>query len=238
MRHGMRPLGVVLPVYNEGSVPADLVGRMPAIVDRVFVVDDGSTDDGPDLAERAGAEVIRHGSRRGAGAAIRSGLFAARDRGMAAVVVMAGNGKDDPTEVPHVVAPLDEGYDYVQGSRFLRGGSFRNLPRSRHLLIKAYTVAFRLLTGFAASDVTNGFRAYRVSLLSDPRIKLDQQWLDGYELEYYLHYKAVTLPYRVLEVPVSKNYPSGKRDYSKMRPIIDWWHGVRPVLFLALRIRD
>jgi dolichol-phosphate mannosyltransferase len=234
----MRPLGVVLPVFDEGSIPADLVARMPEIVDRVYVVDDGSTDDGPNLAERAGARVIRHGGRRGAGAAIRSGLFAARDDGMTAVVVMAGNGKDDPAEIPRVVAPLDSGYDYVQGSRFLRGGSFQNLPRTRYLLIKAYTLAFRLLSGFAASDVTNGFRAYRVSLLADPRIKLDQSWLDGYELEYYLHYKAVTRRYRVIEVPVSKNYTAGKRNYSKMRPVIDWWHGIRPMLFLALRLRD
>ena len=234
----MRPLGVVLPLYNEGAVAADLVRRMPPGVDHVFVVDDGSTDDGPRLAEQAGANVLRHGRRRGVGAAIRSGLMAARDAGCAAVVVMAANGKDDPAEIPRVVAPLDSGYDYVQGSRFLRGGSFQNLPRTRYLLIKAYTLAFRLLSGFAASDVTNGFRAYRVSLLADPRIKLDQSWLDGYELEYYLHYKAVTRRYRVIEVPVSKNYTAGKRNYSKMRPVIDWWHGIRPMLFLALRLRD
>jgi dolichol-phosphate mannosyltransferase len=150
---------------------------------------------------------------------------------------MAANGKDDPTEIPKVVAPLDQGYDYVQGSRFMRGGSFRNLPPARFVMIKGYTIAFRLLTGFAATDVTNGFRAYRTSVLADPRIDLAQDWLDGYELEYYIHYKAITLGYRILEVPVSKNYAPGKRDYSKVRPIVDWWHGIRPVIYLALRLR-
>ncbi len=231
-------VAVVLPLYDEGAVIADLVRRMPReVVREVFVVDDGSSDDGPRLAREAGARVISHGARRGVGAAIRTGLLAARERGHWAVVVMAGNGKDDPAEIPRVLAPLHDGYDYVQGSRFLRGGSFRNLPPSRHLMIKAYTLAFRVLTGFPASDVTNGFRAYRLALLDDPRIRLEQEWLDKYELEYYLHYKVLTLGYRVREVPVSKNYLPGKRDYSKMRPLVDWWRGIRPVVFLALRIR-
>ena len=235
----MNSVAVVLPVYNEGGAIADLVRRMPpALVDECIVVDDGSTDDGPRLAAEAGAHVIRHERRRGAGAAIRSGLFAARDRGHTFVVVMAGNGKDDPAEIARVLAPLHEGFDYVQGSRFMRGGSFRNLPPTRHLLIKAYTLLFRALTGFPATDVTNGFRAYRLALLADPRIKLDQEWLDGYELEYYLHYKVLTRGYKVSEVAVSKNYLAGKRDYSKVRPLVDWWRGLRPVLFLALRLKD
>ena len=233
----MRSVAVVLPLYNEGHLIADVVSRMPPGLARIFVVDDGSTDDGPRLAAAAGARVLAHGARRGAGAAIRTGLFAARDAGCDAVVVMAGNGKDDPVEIPNVLAPLDEGFDYVQGSRFLSGGSHRNLPANRLVLIKLYTLLFRLLTGFPATDVTNGFRAYRVGLLGDPRIDLAQDWLDGYELEYYLHYKVITLGYRIREVPVSKNYVPGKADYSKMRPVIDWWRGIRPVLFLALRIR-
>jgi dolichol-phosphate mannosyltransferase len=233
----VRPLAVILPLFNEGAVAAALVRRMPASVDHVFVVDDGSTDDGPRLAREAGARVLTHERRRGVGAAIRTGLLAAREAGCVAAVVMAANGKDDPAEIPIVAAPLDRGYDYVQGSRFMRGGSFHNLPRGRYLMIKGYTLAFRVLTGFAATDVTNGFRAYRLSLLEDPRIDIGQTWLDGYELEYYLHYKALTLRYRVVEVPVSKNYTRGKQDYSKVRPIVDWWHGIRPVIYLALHLR-
>ena len=53
------------------------------------------------------------------------------------------------------------------------------------------------------SDVTNGFRAYRMSLLDDPRVDLSQDWLGRYELEYYLHYKVLSLGYRYAEVPVT-----------------------------------
>lgn len=230
-------VAAVLPLYNEGAAAADLVTRMPDRVAVTFVVDDGSTDAGPDLAERAGARVIRLGANRGIGAAIRAGLDAAREDGCDVAVVMAASGKDRPEEIPQLLARIDEGYDYVQGSRFMDGGASVNLPFVRGVLIHMFTLAFRLLTGFAGTDVTNGFRAYRLALLDDPRVRIHQEWLERYELEYYIHWKAITLGYRVVEVPVSKTYPDRKRGYSKIRPVIDWWHMVRPALLLALHLR-
>jgi dolichol-phosphate mannosyltransferase len=230
-------VAVVLPLYNEGPAAADLVRRMPPAVAMTFVVDDGSTDDGADLAEREGAHVMRLGTNRGIGTAIRTGLLAAREHGCDVAVVMAGNGKDRPEEIPGHLLKIDEGYDYVQGSRFMAGGDSVNLPFVRGLLIHGFTLMFRLLTGFPGTDVTNGFRAYRLSLLDDRRIRIEQSWLDRYELEYYIHWKAITLGYRVVEVPVSKTYPARKRGYSKIRPIVDWWHMVRPALLLALHLR-
>ncbi len=231
-------VAAVLPLLDEGPAAADLVRRMPVGVARTFVVDDGSTDDGPDLAAAAGARVLRLGRNRGIGAAIRAGLDAARDAGCDVAVVMAASGKDRPEEIPALLAKIDEGYDYVQGSRFMAGGVSRNLPPLRALLIHAFTLVFRILTGFPGTDVTNGFRAYRLSLLDDPRVRVHQDWLDRYELEYYIHWKAITLGYRVVEVPVTKTYPLRRSGYSKIRPVIDWWHMVRPALLLATRIRS
>lgn len=230
-------VAAVLPLFNEGAAAADLVRRMPAAVAATFVVDDGSTDEGPGLAERAGARVIRLGRNRGIGAAIRAGLDAAREASCDVAVVMAASGKDRPEEIPVLLAAIDAGADYVQGSRFMKGGASVNLPLARGLLIHGFTLMFRLLTGFRGTDVTNGFRAYRLSLLEDPRVRVHQEWLDRYELEYYIHWKAITLGYGVVEVPVSKTYPARKRGYSKIRPVIDWWHMVRPALLLALHLR-
>ncbi|OLC58710.1 MAG: hypothetical protein AUH85_00300 [Chloroflexi bacterium 13_1_40CM_4_68_4] len=230
-------VAVILPVFNEGVAAADLARRMPPEVTRTFVIDDGSTDGGCDVAMRAGATVIRHSSNRGIGAAIRSGLDAAREDGCDVAVVMAGNGKDRPEEIPLLLAQIDAGYDYVQGSRFAKGGRSVRLPLARGLLIRGFTLIFRLLSGFDGTDVTNGFRAYRLALLDDPRIRTHQRWLDRYELEYYLHWKFITLGYRVREVAVSKTYPDRRANYSKIRPIVDWWHMVRPVLLLALHLR-
>lgn len=233
-----RRVGVVLPVYNEGAAAADLVRRMPAeLLGTTFVVDDGSTDEGCAAVTGAGATVIRHERNAGIGAAIRDGLEAARAAGCDVAVVMAGNGKDRPEEIARLLARIDEGYDYVQGSRFAEGGNSVRLPLMRRLLIHMFTWMFRVIVGFDGTDVTNGFRAYRLALLDDPRIRIRQRWLDRYELEYYLHWKFITLGYRVCEVGVSKTYPARSGSYSKIRPIFDWWHMVRPLLLLTLRLR-
>jgi len=102
---------------------------------------------------------------------------------------MAASGKDRPEEIPVLLAKLDEGYDYIQGSRFMQGGASVNLPFARWILIHGFTLMFRILTGFNGSDVTNGFRAYRLSLLDDSRMDIHQEWLDRYELEYYIHWQ-------------------------------------------------
>jgi dolichol-phosphate mannosyltransferase len=234
-----RTIAAVLPLFNERHAIAALVKRMPPEISETIVVDDGSTDGGPDLARAAGANVIVHRARRGVGAAIRTGIEAARAHGHWAVVVMAANGKDDPVEAPRLIARLDQGYDYVQGSRYLAaGGESINLPFGRSILIRGYTMFFHMLSGFSVTDVTNGFRAYRLSLLDDPRIRIEQRWLDRYELEYYLHWKVITLGYRVVEVGVSKTYPKGAKNYSKIRRFRDWWSIVRPTLLLWLRLRS
>ncbi len=233
----MARVAAVLPLFNEGPAAAALVRRMPACVAMTFVVDDGSTDDGAELAEAEGGRVIRLGTNQGIGAAIRTGLDAARAAGCDVAVVMAASGKDRPEEIPLLLARIEAGYDYVQGSRFMSGGRSVNLPLVRGLLIHGFTLMFRILTGFNGTDVTNGFRAYRLSLLDDARVRVHQSWLDRYELEYYVHWKAITLGYRVCEVPVSKTYPARRKNYSKIRPVIDWWHMVRPALLLALHLR-
>ena len=152
---------------------------------------------------------------------------------------MAGNNKDDPAEIPRLLKPIVEaGCDYVQGSRFLPGGSSPHLPPARWFFIKLSSFLFRLYTWKRCTDLTNGFRAYRLSLFGDPRIDIWQDWLDTYEYEYYVHWKAYTLGYKVTEVPVTKAYPAEKGvSYSKIRPFTGWWKMMRPFVLLALRIK-
>ena len=60
-----------------------------------------------------------------------------------------------------------------------------------------------------------------------------QSWLDGYGLEYYIHYKVLTLGYKIKEVPVSKVYPYNKKGgYSNISPFKDWWDIIGPLIYL------
>lgn len=225
--------------YNEERTIGDILARFePGVVDEIVVLDDGSTDGTPDIVAKTGVTCLRHPERRGVGAAIKTVVRYALDRGYDINVAMAGNGKDDPRELPMLLAPiLEHGYDYVQGSRYLPGGSHLHQPWQRTAMTRLLAIAYRLLTGFPSTDPSNGFRAYRLAVLGDPHIDIWQHWLDGYELEHYLNYLVLKRGYRVLEVPVSKTYPAGRFRYSHVRPVVDWWHGLSPILYLLLRLR-
>ena len=229
------------PFHDERGKLELLVPKLAsAPVDLWLPVDDGSTDGGADLLRAQGIEPLVNENRSGIGACLRKVVHEGRKRGCDVMVVMAGNNKDDPAEIPRLLAPIREGRaDYVQGSRFLPGGSSPNLPPFRWFAIQLLSGMFRIFSGKKTTDLTNGFRAYRLSLFDDPRIKIDQDWLDDYEFEYYVHWKAYMLGYRAVEVPVTKSYPSQKGvEYSKVKPFSGWWRMLRPFIFLFFRIKD
>ena len=229
---------VIIPVYNEENRIKTVLERFREVrIDRVMVVDDGSTDTTPEVLRGFDVEIISHPQKQGVGSCIRDGIDYARENGFPLVAVMAGNGKDDPREIPKLLKPIfEENYDYIQGSRYLAGGEAGNLPLARAIGIKSFTFLWSLLLRKRLTDVTNGFRAYRVSLFDDPKINIWQTWLSTYELEYYIHFWVLKLKCKFGEVAVSKIYPSRKK-YSKIRPFLDWWSIVKPLFYLLLRIR-
>ncbi len=225
--------------FNEGEKLRVLLDRFPKdrLYDLLFV-DDGSTDGSGDYLVKCGYTVIRHGDNRGVGAGIRTAVKYAREHGHEILVIMAGNGKMLPEEIPRLLDPiLKDQADYVQGSRYLTGGDSPNLPMGRHYGIKAFTLIASILLGKRHTDITCGFRAYRLAIVNDPEINIDQNWLGRYEMEYYLHWKAVKRGWRVTEAPVSMVYPESGRDYSKIRPFTGWWSMIRPWVFLTLRLK-
>jgi len=237
---------VIIPVYNDtGNIVKVLAKFRDKIVDGICIVADCPTEDDLDEIGKAAAnigtpvQVIRNRERKGVGYAIREGIEYALSNGYDVVVVMAGNNKDDPREIPRLLAPiLKEDYDYVQGSRFLLGGKRVANPFLRGVFSRLFPFIWTLLTKVRCTDVTNGFRAYKLKIFSDKRINIWQSWLDGYALEYYLLYKVLTLGYRTREVPVSKVYPyRHKGGYSKISPLRDWWQIVGPLICLKLGAR-
>lgn len=236
-----RGLKVVLmaPVLDEEKKIVEVVRRAPRdIVDTVLVIDDGSQDSSADVARRGGAEVLSLGRTVGVGAALRAGFEWAHERNFDVIAVCAGNNKDSPEELPRLLDPIAEGADFVQGSRFLSGGRTRGMPLYRHFATRLHPLLFSITAGKRVSESTNGFRAFRVKLLDDARIRLRQPWLDEYELEPYLYWKAIRLGYRTCEVPVTKIYPPKSIGYTKMKPITGWWSMLRPIVLLGLRLRS
>jgi dolichol-phosphate mannosyltransferase len=231
-------VAVVIPAYDECGKIGEVVRKVPRrLVGTVIVVDDCSNDGTSEEAREAGADrVIRHERNRGVGAAIRTGLFAARDAGLEYAAILSGDDQHEPDELDRVLTPLFDGLaDLVQGSRWLPGGATPGIPPDRRWLTLLYARLFRAASGFPCTDGTNGLRAFRLSLLDDPRLQLDQPWLDTYELEPYLLYRAVRGGYRVREVPVTVRYHS--RGTTKMRGLRDGWRIVRPLVFLRLGLR-
>ena len=237
-----RPRVLAVPIaFNEGSKIVSVLNRFEgvSIVDEVVVLDDCSTDQMRETVQRMGFKLITQDKRMGVGAAIRRAIKYAQQNGYDILVILAGNDKDRPHEIPRVVEPIiNEGYDFVQGSRYLPGGSYGRMPLYRHISTRyIHPILFSLITGRKITDSTNGFRAIKLSMLEDPAIDIDQPWLDTYELEPYLYFKAITLGYKVKEVPATKIYPSKELGYTKMKPIIGWWSILRPIFYLGLRIK-
>lgn len=232
---------VCIPIaFNEEAKIGAVVRRIREAdpVDTILVVDDASTDATGRVAREEGAEVVSHPERRGAGAAIRTGLQWARERGFDVGVIIAGNNKDEPREIPRLLEKIEEGYHVVQGSRYLPGGGYGNMPAYRRLATEViHPRLFSFFVGQRMTDTSNGFRAIHLSILDDDRLNLDQSWLDAYELEPYLLFRAIRLGYRVTEVPVTKIYPPKEQGYTKMKPITGWWSILRPIFLLGLGLR-
>ena len=231
----------VVPAFNEQEKIGRVVERTDfRIVDTMIVVDDGSTDDTAKVAAEKGAEVISTPKRAGVGAAIRTGLQHAQRYDYDVAVVMAGNNKDTPSELPRLLDPICDGsHDFVIGSRFLDGGHYGgNMPFYRKLATRMHPWLFSLFCRKRLTESTNGFRAIRLSMLDDDRINLDQRWLDTYALEVYLLWKVLQLEYRHMEVPCTKVYPPKSIGYTKMRPVLDWWSILRPIFLLGLGLKN
>jgi len=149
-------ISIVLPAKNEsaaiGTTVAGIVALLPDA--EVIVVNDGSTDNTAAIAQAAGANVITHPYSKGNGAAIKTGARAATGE---IIVFMDADGQHDPSDIPRLLARLEEGHDMVVGAR--QKGSQASMGRG--VANKFYNWLASYMSGHKIEDLTSGFRAVR-----------------------------------------------------------------------------
>lgn len=227
---------VLIPVIDEGErlhvqLRCMTSGMLP--VD-IVLIDGGSTDGS--TTKEALANFNVHAvlsTSRGLSLQLRAGFHYALTLPYEGVVSIDGNGKDSWWDIPRFVELLEEGYGYVQGSRYVAGGVAVNTPAERALAVKlVHAPIISLGAGYRYTDTTNGFRAYSREFLLDPAVQPFREVFETYNLHFYLAVRAARLGFRVTESPVTRSYPADGRVPTK----ISGWKGKALILkqmFLA-----
>lgn len=204
---------LVIPVLNEGERIRNQLKAITASAPGVDVVvaDGGSTDGALDAeflkAQHVRAVLTKTGEGR-LSAQLRMAYAWCLREGYEGIVTVDGNGKDGVDAITTFVDRLEAGFDYVQGSRNLPGGTSVNTPLDREIGNRwVHAPLLSLASGYRLTDTTNGFRAYSAQFLTDPRVAPFRDIFMKYELLFYLTVRAGQLGFRICEIPVSRRYP-------------------------------
>ena len=215
---------VLIAAFDEASTIASVVEGARRHVPDVVVVDDGSADATAEIAERAGAVVLRHGTNRGKGRALRTGLAHVLSRPYTHVLLMDADLQHDPADIPRLIEKARSGAgDFVLGERpFVR----ETMPASRfYTNTISSAVISRFFVGTRVADAQSGFRLIRTSLLKDLRLTGR-----GYEIETEMLIKLRRSGARLERTTVRLKYDGSR---SRLRPIRD----TTRTCFLAVRYR-
>lgn len=194
-------IAVVIPVYNEADVIAEVInGVMDCGYQNIIVVDDGSTDGTSfNAAAISNVLILRHKVNRGKGAAVKTGVVAACFLGANIVVTMDGDGQHDPQDISTLVRPIfEEGYDVVLGSRMIDKTDMPFMKITANVVGNFFTWLFY---GILVSDSQSGFRAYSkyATLIIDTKA-------DKYEYDSKVIREIKSNRLKFIEVPVETRY--------------------------------
>lgn len=215
---------VAIFVIDEGTKLHKQLDRMQNTdINADVIIADGGSNDGStnkELLINKGVNTLLVKKETGKlGSQMRIAFSWALQRGYKGIVVVDGNNKDSVNNINDFIVHLENGYDHIQGSRFIPGGNAINTPLIRLCALKILHVPLiRLASGYKYTDTTNGFRAYSRKLLESDKMALFRQEFTGYELHYYMAIQAVKENFKCIETPVTRTYPKGKVP-TKISPI-------------------
>lgn len=233
---------VLIPILNEGERIRGELARakekgIPEHAD-IVICDGGSTDGSTERAylRQQGVKALLVKTSEGRqGAQLRMGFFWAFERGYKGIITIDGNGKDSIEDVPRFIAKLEEGYDFIQGSRFVPGGEAVRTPAVRHAAIRLiHAPVISWAARFHYTDTTNAFRGYSVRYLTDERVQPLREIFITYELLAYLSIRAPQIGLKTTEIPVSRVYPKEGKTPTKISFFKGNWELFR-ILFKAAR---
>lgn len=164
-------IGVVVPAYNEKILILETLQGIPAFVDRIFVVEDGSNDGTAEIIQQQQRvdpriELIRHATNQGLGQSLIDGYLASRASDVDVTAIMAGDNQMDPIDLPPLISRItEEGYDYVKGNRLLHSG-IGAMPTYRFVGNAILTILTKFATGYyRLMDPQCGYTAIRNTAL-------------------------------------------------------------------------
>jgi len=191
-----------IPALNAEQTIGQVVKECLLYVDDVIVCDDGSTDNTVDVAEKNGAEVVRHEKNYGYGAALITLFDKAREKNPDVMITLDADGQHIPEFIPQLIAPLSyKGTDVVIGSRFLKNSS--DTPKFRKTGIKIITAATNIDGKLKLTDAQSGFRAY-----SKKAVQVIHPTEYGMSASTEILSKVVNKGLKIVEVPIVISYDS------------------------------
>lgn len=204
---------LVIPVINEGEKFHSLVHEIKAKkIDKVcdFIISDGgSTDNTLDFDLES--NILQLNSNEGLSSQLRAAYFFAKERKYKNIVTIDGNGKDDPSFIGEIIKKLNDGYDFVQCSRFIKEGKGINTPPLREFAIRyLHAPMLSFFSGFLWTDTTQGYRGYSSRFLFEKKISIFRNLFKKYELLAYLSFAGPKNGFKCIEIPVTRKYPEGK----------------------------
>ena len=231
MLEGKR-VAVVVPAHNEEELVVATLQGIPGFVDRIYVVDDASTDATAERARSADdprVEVIEHDRNRGVGAAIVSGYKHALAERIDATAVMAGDNQMDPDELADLALPVVRGeLDYAKANRLFTGSAWQLIPRNRYLGNAILSFLTKIASGYwHVADSQAGYTVLSLRMLQ--LLDLDRVYTSyGFPNDLLVHLNVWNA--RVRDFPSRPVYGVGERSgirYRHVVPKISWllWKG-------------
>ena len=215
-------VAVVVPAYNEEHLVAETLAGIPDFVDRIYVVDDASSDATAQRAREAAdarTEVIAHERNGGVGAAIVTGYERARDEAVDVVCVMAADNQMDPAELSALVQPVARGeVDYAKANRLFTGEAWQVIPRNRYLGNAVLSLLTKIASGYwHVADSQAGYTALGLDALR--RLDLDRIYRRyGFPNDILVHLNVINA--RVRDIPSRPIYGVGERSGIRLRKVV------------------